>query len=151
ERIPDRARRAAWAAGLEPLLARILRERATAPDAASPALIQMQAELTLRLLAFQSQLSAAAFEAGYTADAIQSRLGQFGHDEQSHQISYAIASLIVGAVAGTAAGVWDVADDGTKGPAVVGISGGAAATVLSALAFAHEEHRVIFQHPRNRL
>ena len=149
--IPAEARRAALAAGLEPMLARLLREKATSGPEASARLLALQDELILRLVAFHAQLAAAAFEAGCTADMIQKVLAERSHREQSRQVSIAVASLVAGAVAGVAAGVWALADPDAREPAVLAVAGGVASTGLGAGALLHEDRPALFEHSRNRL
>jgi hypothetical protein len=161
--MPYKARRAARAAGLEPLLARLLAARHAVPEVAadgptdrslaspSSASLALEEELTLRLVAFHAQVAAAAFEAGCTADMIQKLLPLFARREQSRQFSIAVASLVTGALAGMTAGVWSLSSDDPRGPAIVGIVGGVTTTALGIAALVHEEHAVAFEHPRNRL
>ena len=147
--LPYQARRAALAAGLEPLLARLLAARAG--DQGRPSADQLELELTLRLVAFNAQLSAAAFEAGCTADMIQKLLPEFTHKEQSRQMAITLGSLVVGAVASIAGGLWSLRDNSSRGPAIVGIAGGTATTALGLAALTHGERAIRFQHARNRL
>jgi hypothetical protein len=149
--LPYKARRAALAAGLEPLLARLLAARDAAAGASTVEALALEEELTLRLVAFHAQLSAAAFEAGCTADMIQKLLPEFTHREQSRQLTITIASLVVGAVSSIAAGFWTLENPSSRGPAVVGIAGGAATTALGVAALTHGERSIRFEHARNRL
>ena len=149
--LPPEARRTALAAGLEPLLARLLDERARAESQPSPQQLLMQEALLARVVAFHAQVSAAAFEAGCTADMIQKVLSERAHHEQSRQVAIAIGSLAAGAVAGVAAGVWGLSDGSSKGPPIMAIAGGIASTALGAVALTHEDPPLWFRHPRNRL
>lgn len=153
--LPYQARRAALAAGLEPLLARLLAARARdlgQPSAEDRSMsLALELEVTLRLVAFNAQLSAAAFEAGCTADMIQKVLPEFTHKEQSRQLAITLGSLVIGAVASIAGGIWSLEDSGSRGPAVVGIAGGTATTVLGLAALTHGERVIRFAHARNRL
>ncbi len=149
--LPPEARRTALAAGLEPLLARLLEERASAGPQPSSQQILMQEALLARVVAFHAQVAAAAFEAGCTADMIQKALSDRAHHEQSRQVTIAIGSLVAGAVAGVVAGVWGLADDSSRGPPIMAIAGGAASTGLSIVALTHEDPPLWFRHPRNRL
>jgi hypothetical protein len=149
--IPYKARRAALAAGLEPLLSRLLVARAAAPSGGSIEVLTLEEELTLRLVAFHAQLSAAAFEAGCTADMIQKLLPEFAHREQTRQLTITVASLVVGAIASVAAGTWSLTDNSSRGPAVLGIAGGAATTGLGVAALTHKDRSIRFEHSRNRL
>ena len=111
----------------------------------------MQDALLARVVAFHAQVSAAAFEAGCTADMIQKALGERAHHEQSRQVVIAIGSLVAGAVAGVAAGVWGLTDGSSKGPPIMAVAGGVASTALGAAALTHEDPPLGFRHPRNRL
>lgn len=148
--LPDRARRVALAAGLEPLLARILHERETAGEP-SFELVQREHELELRLNALSAQVAAVAFEARCTAEKLERAASDFERREQERQLTIAEVSLVVVAALGTAAGIWALADDHSHGPIVLGIVGGGAATGLGALALARERHRLHFVHTPNRL
>jgi hypothetical protein len=149
--LPARARRVALAAGLEPLLSRLLRERAVVAGAPSTTLLLQEQELGLRLTAIDAQLSAAAFEAGCTSRHIQKLLQAFGEQEQHRQLTLAVVSLVTGAVVGTASSVWALADDSSDGPAILGIAGGLVTTGLGAATLLHVEQALWLEHPRNRL
>jgi hypothetical protein len=148
--VPYRARRTALAAGLEPLLSRLLEARAASP-AASAAELAQEEELALRLGAFESQVTAAAFEAGCTARSLQKLLARFAQREQSRQVSLAVTSLLVGGIAGTVSGVWGLADDSSHAPLVIAIAGGIATTALGAVALTHVDKPLFLAHARNRL
>jgi hypothetical protein len=149
--LPAEARRTALAGGLEPLLARLLDERARTGTELSPQASLMQDALLARVVAFHAQVSAAAFEAGCTADMIQKALSERAHHEQSRQVAIAIGSLVAGAVAGVAAGVWGLSDGSSKGPPIMAVAGGVASTALGAAALTHEDPPLGFRHARNRL
>lgn len=149
--IPYQARRAALAAGLEPLLSRLLAARAVSQGQPTVEGLALEEELNLRLVAFHSQISAAAFEAGCTADMIQKLLPEFTHKEQSRQQTITVASLVVGAIGSIVGGVWSLYDGSSRGPATVGVGAGAAATLLGVAALTHGEREVRFEHARNRL
>ncbi|HEY0468527.1 MAG TPA: hypothetical protein VGC79_30240 [Polyangiaceae bacterium] len=148
--LPPRARRTALAAGLEPLLARILQERAASAER-SFELMEREHELELRLNALSAQVSAVAFEARCTSDAIEKAEANFLQGEQTRQVTIAIVSLTVVAALATAAGIWALTDDESHGPIVLGIVGGGVATGLGALALTHEAHPIRFTHQPNRL
>ena len=111
----------------------------------------MENELTLRVVAFHSQLLAAAFEAGCTADMIQKLLPDFTHKEQSRQLTITVASLVVASVGSIVAGAWAIEDMSSRGPAVVGVGAGVGTAVLGIAALTHEERSIQFAHSRNRL
>jgi hypothetical protein len=149
--LPGEARRTALAGGLEPLLARLLDERARSGAELTPQALLMEDALLARVVAFHAQVSAAAFEAGCTADMIQKLLAERAHHEQSRQVTIAVGSLVAGAIAGVAAGVWGLTDQESRGPPILAIAGGVASTALGAAALTHQDPAVEFEHPRNRL
>jgi len=148
--LPPRARRTALAAGLEPLLARILQARATMrePDLE---LIEREHELELRLNALSAQVSAVEFEARCTSEMLAKVQASFLDREQARQVKIATLSLMVGAALATAAGVWALADDDSNAPVVLGIAGGGIAAGLGAFALTHEEHPIRLVHQPNHL
>lgn len=148
--LPPRARRVALAAGLEPLLSRILSERGASSER-SAELIEREHELELRLNALSAQISAVEFEARCTSDNLQKVAATLALREQARQLTIAEASLIVVTTLGTAAGIWALADDSSHGPIVLGIVGGGAGTALGAMALSHERHPIHFDHVRNGL
>jgi len=148
--LPPRARRTVLAAGLEPLLARILQARA-ASAAPSFELLEREHELEIRLNALSAQVSAVEFEARCTSEMIEKAEANFVQREQSRQVKIATASLVVVAALATAAGVWALADDESHGPIVLGIVGGGVATGLGAMALTREPHPVRYVHSPNRL
>lgn len=147
---PPRARRAVLAAGLEPLLSRILQERA-ASTVPSFELIEREHELELRLNALTAQVSAVEFEARCTSDMLQRIAEGLGQREQSRQLAIAATSLVAVAALGTAAGVWALLDDNSHGPIVVGIVGSGAATALGIMALTRDQPPIRFVHQPNRL
>ncbi len=148
--LPARARRTALAAGLEPLLARILQERAASAER-SFELMEREHELDLRLNALSAQVFAVEFEARCIADMIEKAEANFPQRESSRQAMIATTSLVLAAALATAAGIWALSDDESQGPIVLGIVGGGVATGLGALALTHEEHPIRFVHQPNRL
>lgn len=148
--LPPRARRTALAAGLEPLLARILQARAAAtePDFA---LLEREHELELRLNALSAQVSAVEFEARCTSQALQQVEANFLAREQARQVKLATLSLMAGAVLASAAGVWALAEDDSHGPVVLGIVGGGVAAGVGTYALIREEHPIRIVHQPNRL
>src|SRR5262249_33812508 len=135
--LPYKARRAALAAGLEPLLSRLLGARADTEDAPTLQGLVLQDELTLKLVAFHSQILAAEVEAGCTADMIQKRLPDFTHREQRRQLTIAIGSLAVAAVGSITAGAWTIHDINSRVPPMIGIIVGAITGSLSVVALTH--------------
>ena len=151
--LPPEARHAARAAGLEPLLVDLLRARAELPVGApaAPHAVQLQQELTLRLIAFDSQVSSLAFEVSCTRQRISTLLSTLDRREGARQFTLAAASLIVGAVTGIASGVWGLKSSQTTNAAYLGIAGGVATTALGAAALVVPPRWVRLQHEHNLL
>jgi len=149
--LPYKARRAALAAGLEPLLAQLLASRADAQAQPTVEGLALEQQLTLRLVAFHAQILAAAFEAGCTADMIQKLLPDFTHKEQRRQLTIAIASLAVAAVGSITAGAWTVHDINSRVPAMIGIISGSITGSLAIVALTHGQPSLLFATSRNRL
>jgi hypothetical protein len=149
---PWEARRTARAAGLEQLLVGILRENLAARDEPSTRLLSMEEELSLRLMAFETQLLAATFEVHCTAGHVQDVIDDLDEQERHRQFTLAIASLVAGGAAATASGVWTLADpENTRGPAAVSIGGGLTVAGLSIATLAHPDVHVRLIHQRNLL
>ncbi|HYQ04493.1 MAG TPA: hypothetical protein VER96_37730 [Polyangiaceae bacterium] len=148
--LPPRARRTALAAGLEPLLARILQARSTSTEPQLE-LIEREHELELRLNALSAQVSAVEFEARCTSEMLGKVQANFLEREQARQVKLATLSLMVGAALATAAGVWALADDDSHAPVILGIAGGGIAAGLGGFALVHEAHPIRVVHQPNRL
>jgi hypothetical protein len=149
---PWEARRTARAAGIEQLLVRILRENQAARDEPSTRLVSMQEELSLRLIAFETQLLASTFEVHCTAGQIQDVIDDLDEQERHRQFTLAIASLVAAGAAATAAGVWTLGDpNNTRGPAAVSIGGGLTVAGLSIATLVHPDVHVRLMHEHNLL
>jgi hypothetical protein len=148
--LPPRARRTALAAGLEPLLARILQARSVSTEP-SRELAEREHELQLRLHALSAQVTAVEFEARCTAQMLEKVQTNFLDREQARQVKLATVSLMVGAALATAAGVWALADDDSHAPVILGIAGGGIAAGLGTYALIHEAHPIRVLHRPNRL
>ena len=148
---PREARRTAQAAGLEPLLVALLREKERSGEEPTPGLLAMRQELTMRLEAFETQLSGAAFEVHCTAGQVGDVLAELDHREHARQFGLAVASILVGAVTGVAAGAWALADSDSPGSAIVGIAGSAATAGLGVVALGRQDPTVRLTHEHNLL
>jgi len=148
--LPPRARRTALAAGLEPLLARILQARSSSAES-SFELLEREHELAIRLNALSAQVSAVEFEARCTSETLQKVEANFLGREQARQVKLATASVMVGAALAAAAGAWALAEDDSHGPIVLGIVGGGVAAGLGTYALIREEHPIRIVHQPNRL
>jgi hypothetical protein len=151
ERFSPEVRRAAQAAGIEPRLALLLRERATAGDEPSVAILSMRQELEAQLGSLGTQLLTVEFEAECMIALIKQMMDKLEADERSRQLALAVSSLVVGATAATAAGVWELAGDDSNGPVAVGIAGGSASALLGAATFLPKRRSVVFIHEHNLL
>ncbi|MGC4087213.1 MAG: hypothetical protein QM756_04775 [Polyangiaceae bacterium] len=149
--IPPGARRTAFAAGLEPLLSRLFQAN-SGESGSRAAAFGMQDELTLRLVAFDAQVSSAAIEAGCTADMIRKVSADVAHRQQDRQLALTVTSLVLGAVSSTAAGAWTLADEesGTA-PIVLGVAGGVVSTSFAFGALTDTPRAITYRHARNRL
>lgn len=151
EALSPEARRAAVAAGVEPLLASLLHERALSGGEPTLAILAKRQALEARLGSLGSQLLTVEFEAECTIARIQTTLGELDEDERARQLGLAVASLIVGAGTATAAGIWDLTGQSARGPAILGIAGGSASTVIGAATFVPRPRSVVFVHEHNLL
>lgn len=154
ERLPADVRRTAVAAGIEPLLARVLRQR---ERGRSLELIGLRQELDARVASLGPQLLAMEFEAECNIALLQRTLGQYDDDESERQLVLAITSLVASAGFGLAAAVWDVANEHTDMPAVpdgplaTAIVGVVPTTVLAAAALSPAPREVSISHEHNLL
>ena len=150
--IPAEARRTARAAGLEPLLAELLRERsAHAGQAMSGRELALQQELTLRLLAFDSQLTSLSFEAECTRRHICDIASTLDGHEARRQFMLATASLVIGAGTGISAGVLDLAGSQSLLPAVLAVAGGILGASLGIAVMAVPAREIAIEHRHNLL
>jgi hypothetical protein len=148
---PAEARRTAGAAGLEPLLVALLRERAKGGEPTTRVLA-MEIELWTRLATLARQLEAVSYEVGCAGGQIKEVLDDFKHRDQRRQFKLAMGSIIVAAISASAAGAVTLArPDDTRTPAIVGIGGGVATAVLGTLAVLNGESKIILSHDPNLL
>jgi hypothetical protein len=152
EDFPPEARRTARAAGLEQLLADILREKQATGDQPSMRLLSMEEELSLRLEAFEIQLLASTFEIHCTAVQVQDVINDLDKQERHRQFSLAVTSLVAAGLGATAAGVWTLGDpQNTRGPAAVSIGAGLTVGGLGIAALGHPDYNVRLIHEHNLL
>lgn len=147
--VPPDVRRTAQAAGLEPLLAALLRAKATGQDPRSIDQVAMRLQVVLRISSLEIELAALLFEADCTGDQMEAALTELDRQAGKQELALTIASIAVGALAGLGAGLWDVQGGDSKGPAVVGIAGGVATAALGGAAFIPRRGRVVYAHGRN--
>lgn len=147
--VPADVRRTARAAGLEALLAALLRARATAPDERSIEVVAMRLQVVMRISALELELAALLFEADCTGDQMEAALLELDQRAGKQELGFTIASIAVGAIAGLGAGLWDLEGGSSAGPAALGIVGGVATAGLGVAALVPRRGRVVFAHPRN--
>jgi hypothetical protein len=149
---PPEVRRTARAADLEHLLVALLREREKGGSEPSPRLLSMELELAMRVAAFARQIEAVSFEVGCTASEIKEVLGDLQHRDQRRQFKLAVGSLIVTAVAASAAGAVSLArPDEARTPAIIGIAGGLVTAALGTLAVLRADSQIRLSHDPNLL
>jgi hypothetical protein len=146
--VPPEAARTMRAAGLSALVSRALEKRGAALTLDALALRQ---DLSMRLISLETQLSAMIFEAECTGELLEAMQLELEDRADARELRLAVASLVVGAVAATAAGTWNLIDGSSKGPAVLGLSGGVASAGLAAAAFVKQTARMRYVHEHNLL
>jgi hypothetical protein len=160
--LPPEARRTARAAGLEPLLVALLRASAAergegTQDSAEPTArpnvpaSTLYQELTLRLLAFDAQLSALAFETQCTRQRVAQLIDELDSQENKRQLGLATGSLITGAGTGIAAGAVDLASVSERLPIYIALFGGVVTAALGAASLMVPERPIGLEHRRNML
>jgi hypothetical protein len=152
EHVPPDVRRTARAAGLESLLARLLRAQTGDEDAAGLDIVAMRLQVVTRMSSLEIQLSSLTFEVGCMGRQMDQALIELDRREQRQQLALAIASLVVGSAAGIGAGAWQLSDrDAVAGPAALGITAGSISAGLGIAAFVPRRGGVIYVHERNPL
>jgi hypothetical protein len=156
---PASVRRTAVAAGLEPLLANIVleRDRSMQQGTPTPEFLAMRDELAARMYTLETQLTAMEFEVDCVRALINARLADYDERETDRQLALTIGSLVVGAAAGLAAGIWDLANSETadpavpEGPLLVGIAGAVGTTAFGTAVLVPEPRPIVFEHQHNVL
>lgn len=157
--ISPAARRAAVAAGIEPLLARVLREQHLGREtgAPTPAFLTLRQELADRVATLQTQLTAMEFECDCVRGLIHETLDVYAESETDRQLDLTVASLAAGASTGVGAAVWDVANSSTgspaveHGPLITSLVGAVATTALGAAVIWPREREIGYVHTHNIL
>lgn len=147
--VPPEAHRTMLAAGLSGVVGQALRDARSGGMTVET--LSRRQDLGMRLISLETQLAAVIFEAECTGELIEAMAFELEDRGDQRELRFAIASLVVGAAAATAAGVWDLAQEGSKGPAVLGLSGGVGSATLGALAFVEQLPRMTFRHDHNLL
>lgn len=146
--VAPEVRRVAQAAGVEPLLAELLRAAATD---ASGAPVALKVELVMRMSALEIQVASLLFETACVGNQMEAVLRELERRQRARDVALTVTSILVGAVAATAGGIWELRGRGGDGPAALVIGGGVASASLGLVAFIPERRAVVFPHPRNLL
>lgn len=149
DEIPAGVRRTVRAAGLEPALARLLRDRASGAPAVE--IVARRLAIATHLQSLVAQLAATAFEADCTDDLLEARHATIEQDINTREIQWTIASLVVGAAGAVGAGTWELVDPDGPGSSIVGLAGGLAAGALGLVAFIEPAREIVLPHRRNLL
>ncbi len=151
EGTPSEARRTAQAAGLEPLLVAMIREETRVGAELTPALVGLRDDLTMRLVAMESLVASAVFEVHCTKAQIDEVLEELDRREQNRQSTLAVASVILGALSGIAAGTLSLAAPDSPSSTIVGIGGATLSAGVGALALYRPDVAVRLDHQHNLL
>lgn len=146
--VPAEAARTMRAAGLSSMVSRALEKRGGELDLQKVALRQ---NLSLRLISLETQLSAMIFEAECTGELIEAMQLELEDRADLHELRMAVSSLVVGAAAATAAGIWQLAQSDSNTPAIFGLGGGVASAGLGAAAFVKKDVKMRYEHEHNLL
>ncbi|MDC0721666.1 hypothetical protein [Nannocystis bainbridge] len=146
--VPADVRRVARAAGLERSLIELLRAQAT-PAERPLELLAARLYVVTRIAALEIELDSLLFEADCYDEQVETVLLELERRTRKQQMSLTIASTAVSAIAALGAGLWELRRTDSDGPAVLGITGGAAAAALGFAALAPKRDRIVFAHERN--
>jgi hypothetical protein len=145
--VPEDVRRVARAAGLERSLVALLRAETEPGEALD--LVAVRLAVVMRISALEIELSSLLFEADCTGDQMEAVLLELDRRTRKQQLTLAIVSTAVGAVAGVGAGLWELSGTDSQGPVVLGVGGGTLSAGLGLAALAPRRDRVVFPHERN--
>ena len=147
--VPMDVRQTARAAGLEPILAKLLQAQASASDEAPISSVAMRLQVVMRISSLEIQLASLLFEADCTGDQMEAVLLELDQRAGKRELAFTIASIAVGAIVGVGAGIWDLSGTDSKGPAALGIAAGVATAGLGIVALVPKRGQVIFPHDHN--
>jgi hypothetical protein len=142
--LPVELRRVATAAGLESLLATLVRG-----DASDPVATKLQ--LVLRLSSLEIQVASLVFEAQCTGARMDATLRELDRRRNARDVGLTVSSILVGALVGTAGGIWELRTGEYQGPLALAIGGGVASAALGLATFVPDQRAVLFTHERNLL
>lgn len=155
--LPPEVRRTAAAAGLEPLLARLLRARAEADGADTLETLSLRQELGEHLAALPPQMLATEFECECEIALLADVIAEHDDREAERQLDLTIASLVVGAGSSLAAGLWDLANEqaaepaSPEGPLVTALLGAVVTTGLGVAVVVPVPRELVIEHEHNLL
>ena len=149
--LPPEARRTARAAGLEPLLVRLIRAHGARASGGPESEPLLQQELTLRLLAFDSQVSALTFEIECTRRLVSELAADLDSQESDRQFGLAASSLVIGAGTGVFAGAWTLAGESDELANIVAIGGSIVTAALGTAVLIVPNRGVALEHRQNVL
>jgi hypothetical protein len=148
--VPPEAGRTVRAARISRMVARALAGAAASEKPTIEHLITRQ-ELGMRLISLETQVAAMIFEAECTGELIEAMTFELEDRSDLRDLRLALGSLVVGAISATVAGIWDLRAGDSKGPAVLGLSGGIGSAALGGAAFIKHPQSMQYIHPRNLL
>jgi len=148
--VPPEAGRTIRAARISRIVARALTAAQQGENLTVEHLITRQ-ELGMRLISLETQLTAMIFEAECTGELIEAMTFELEDRSDLRDLRLALGSLVVGALSATVAGIWDLVDGDSKGPAVLGLSGGVVSAAVGASAFLKHPQSMQYLHQRNLL
>ncbi len=151
EQIPPEARRSARAAGLEPLILALLKDRQNPGEAPSVEVLALQQRLFVQQISFDSQLQSLLSEVDCTDDVIESLGAQLEQREGNRELSLTLASIGVAAAGAIVAGAWQIKNQRSDGEALVAITSGVGSAALGVAALVPKRHTVEYLHPHNLL
>ena len=148
--IPPEVGRTITAAGLAVLVSRAL-SAASPPQRLTVEVLVTRQDLGMRLISLETQLAAVIFEAECTGELIEAMTFELEDRSDRREVRLALGSLVVGAITAAVAGIWDLAGSTSKGPPVLGLSGGIGSAALGAAAFKKRPQKMHYAHARNLL
>ncbi|MBK7830369.1 hypothetical protein [Nannocystis sp.] len=145
--LPPEVLRVARAAEVDALLSALLDSRDSTRDLA----IAAKLHLVMRLSSLEIDVASLLFHTQCIGNQMDSVLRELDRRQRSREVALTVSSILMGAAAATAGGVWELRGGGGDGPAALGIVGGVTAASLGLAAFIPERRAVVFPHERNLL
>lgn len=156
-RLPARARRTAVAAGIEPLVARVLQANDRALGTPTLQGLSLRQDLAERVASLGTQLLATEFECECVIALIDRALREHDEVERARELNLTIASLVAGAGFSLGAGLWDIANSRAEtpaapdGPLVAALVGAVVTTALGTSVLVPRPREIVFMHEHNVL